>query len=329
MIEKIISNGYGALSASYLVIHETANPGATAANHVKLWSNPDYYYQVHYVADWTSIYHCVPDNRLCYHVGNGNQYCVGIELCHATSQSDFDKVYQTGVTFAADYLKAKGWGIDRLLSHKEAAERWGGSDHTDPISYFAAYGKSWDGFKQDVQKAMAGRIEVSAYVYDYAYYAQYSDLRKAFGAKQASYAQHFLTYGKHEGRQASVLFNPALYKAAYIDLQRAFGKEWADYYKHYISNGVKEGRKASYVFDPIFYRKKYADLQNAFGTDWKKYADHFLSCGMKEGRQGSAEFDPKKYKAKYKDLAKAFGNTWPAYYRHYEFYGRKEGRSID
>lgn len=154
--EKIISNGHGSLSPSYVCIHETANPGATALNHVSLWSRDDTY-AVHYVMDWTQIaYHCVPDDRLCWQVGNGNGYVVGIELCHATNSSDFAKVWDAGVEWAAWMLKKRGWGIDRLISHDDARRKWGGTDHTDPIGYFREYGKSWDQFVSAVKAKMNG-----------------------------------------------------------------------------------------------------------------------------------------------------------------------------
>lgn len=150
IIEDIISNGHGWLDASYIVIHETANPGATAKNHVDYWSRePDY--AVHYVGDWTDIvYHCVPDDRLCWQVGNGNPYVIGIELCHATNQNDFERVWNIGVEWAAMMLDRHGWGIDRLISHNDCSEWWGGSDHTDPLGYFEEYGKSWEQFKDEV-----------------------------------------------------------------------------------------------------------------------------------------------------------------------------------
>lgn len=154
--ENIISSGHGWLDASYICIHETANPGASAWNHVSYWSNDDTY-AVHYVMDWNGIaYHCVPDNRLCWQVGNGNGYVIGIELCHATNWSDFNKVWNNAVEWAAWILKKHGWGTGRLISHDTARRWWGGSDHTDPIGYFAEFGKSWDDFVRDVAKAMRG-----------------------------------------------------------------------------------------------------------------------------------------------------------------------------
>lgn len=153
--ERIVANGHGSLNASYLVIHETANPGASDDNHVTYWSNNPAY-AVHYVmdVDGSSVFHTVADNRKAWHVGNGNAYTVGIELCHATNQTDFDAQWTEAVKWAGDYLHSKGWGVDRLISHNEAALRWGGSDHTDPVGYFAQYGKSWAQFEAAVAAYM-------------------------------------------------------------------------------------------------------------------------------------------------------------------------------
>ena len=120
--ESIISQGHGWLSPSYVCIHETANPGATALNHVNYWSSDDTY-AVHYVMDWSGVaYHCVPDNRLCYQVGNGNAYVLGIELCHATNKADFQKVWDAAIDWAAWALKRHGWGTGRLWQPPSAPD---------------------------------------------------------------------------------------------------------------------------------------------------------------------------------------------------------------
>ena len=150
-VDRYVSNGHGYLNASYLVIHETANPGASAYNHTLLWARDDTY-AVHHVMelDGSTVYNTVPENRLCWHVGNGNGYTVGIELAHATDAADFAKQWGEAVKWAGDELRARGWDTSRLLSHYEAARRWGGSDHTDPNGYFRAYGKTWLEFKRAV-----------------------------------------------------------------------------------------------------------------------------------------------------------------------------------
>lgn len=153
--ETICNQGHGSLSADYLVIHETANPGASAYNHYRLYSR-GYSYAVHYVMelDGSVVYHTMADNRKSWSVGNGNSRVVSIELCHATSRADFDKQWEEAVKWAGDYLNSRGWGIDRMISHNDARRMWGGTDHTDPLSYFAQYGKSWNMFKAAVRDYM-------------------------------------------------------------------------------------------------------------------------------------------------------------------------------
>lgn len=153
--EAICSQGHGYNSAQYLTVHETANPGASADNHYRLYSR-GYAYAVQYVMDLdgSPVYHCMEDNRKAWAVGNGNSRCVNIELCHATNRADFNKQWDEAVKWCGDYLNKRGWGIDRLISHNDARQRWGGTDHTDPLSYFASYGKSWNMFKSEVAAYM-------------------------------------------------------------------------------------------------------------------------------------------------------------------------------
>ncbi len=154
-VNKYVSNGHGYLNASYLVIHETANPGASAYNHTLLWSRDDTY-AVHHVMelDGSKVYNTVPENRLCWQVG--------IELAHATNASDFAKQWNEAVKWAGDELRSRGWDTSRLLSHYEAAQRWGGSDHTDPNGYFRTYGKTWYEFKQAVAAYPSRRLMATA-----------------------------------------------------------------------------------------------------------------------------------------------------------------------
>lgn len=151
--QDIVNQGHGALAPTMLAVHSTANPGATAKNHRDLWSR-GYDYAVHYVSDWHEAYHTVPDNRLCWQVGNGNSTCVGLEICEATNKTDFDKGIEIAADVCAQILKAHGWGVDKMHPHQWFSQTYGGSDHTDPYPYFAQWGYSWDKFKRLVQSKM-------------------------------------------------------------------------------------------------------------------------------------------------------------------------------
>ena len=160
--ENIVASGHGYNAAQYLVVHETANPGASAWNHVLYWGNNPAY-AVHYVMelDGSTVYHTMYDDRLAWHVGNGNYQTVGIELAHATSQADFDAQWAEAVRWCGDYLASRGWGTDRLLSHDECRWIWGGTDHTDPTGYFASYGRTWAQFEECVAEYMGSGVVVT------------------------------------------------------------------------------------------------------------------------------------------------------------------------
>lgn len=156
---EIVSAGHGSLSPRYLVIHSTANPGATAENHVTYWRrNQPSVVMAHYVMDWTgggTVIQTQETDRLAWHVGNGNSRTYGIELCEATNPQDFEVEWRAAVEWAAMQLRSRGWGTDRLICHADASEWWGGT-HTDPTGYFARFGRSWGQFKADVAAYMAG-----------------------------------------------------------------------------------------------------------------------------------------------------------------------------
>lgn len=151
--EDIVSSGHGSIGKpKYIVIHETANPGATAQNHRDYWSRDDTY-AVHAVCDWKEIIHTVPYDRLCWHVGNANDFTIGIEICHATKKADFEKAWNNAVAWTKAVLKKFGMKPSQVVSHDYCSRTWGGSDHTDPIGYFKEYGRSWD----DFIKALGGK----------------------------------------------------------------------------------------------------------------------------------------------------------------------------
>lgn len=169
LIENIVDDGHGYLAPKYLVIHETGNDAATAdaLAHVRYWSSHPLC-MAHYVTDWNGIvYHTVRDDRMCYHVGNANPFTVGIELCRTARADRFEKVWDTGVEFAAWYLNKRGWGIDRMVSHAYCSHTWGGSDHEDPLSYFRQHGRTWAQFVQDVEERLGDDMPTPKEIWDY------------------------------------------------------------------------------------------------------------------------------------------------------------------
>ena len=75
------------------------------------------------------------------------------------------------------------------------------------------------------------------------YIASYGDLIQAFGANAAAGEQHYLRYGRAEGRRLDV-FDEKQYVANYPDLKSAFGNDGKAATIYFINFGYAEGRTA-------------------------------------------------------------------------------------
>lgn len=158
--EDIVNQGHGTLTPTLFAVHSTANPGATAKNHRDLWSR-GYDYAVHLVVDWTEAYQCVPFNRLCWHVGNGNTTCIGMEICEGTTRDQFNASIENAADVIAQVLRKLGWDSSRLRSHHWFSQNYGGSNHTDPDPYFSRWGYSWAQFINLVNQKMEATMAIS------------------------------------------------------------------------------------------------------------------------------------------------------------------------
>lgn len=156
--ERIVASGHGYFSPTLFCVHSTANKGATAANHVSYWSNNPAY-AVHLVSDWEEAYNTVDYAKMCWQVGNGNRYVEGLEICEATNREDFERGIDIAADVVAQRLRAHGWDTENLVTHAYCTERWGGSDHTDPLPYFKEWGYSWGEFVDLVQSKLNNESE--------------------------------------------------------------------------------------------------------------------------------------------------------------------------
>lgn len=142
---EIVNAGHGYLSPFLFAVHSTANPGATARNHRDLWAR-GWDYAVHLTSDWIEAIQCMEFDRLAWQVGNGNSTCIGLEICEATTQADFNRGIDIAADVVAQVLKARGWSPDVVHPHLWFGQVYGGSDHVDPRPYFAQWGYSWEKF---------------------------------------------------------------------------------------------------------------------------------------------------------------------------------------
>jgi N-acetylmuramoyl-L-alanine amidase CwlA len=157
------NRSYRALQSKGVVLHETANPGATDENHFNYFNNAYRGASAHVFVDWDSITQLVPWNERAWHAGpTANRQFLSLEMCRP-QQYDPDRftlVWNASVWCVA-YMLKNICGItevneETLLSHAEVSNRWGETDHQDPISYLAEYGKTMDDFRAAVQDVING-----------------------------------------------------------------------------------------------------------------------------------------------------------------------------
>lgn len=135
--------------------------------------------------------------------------------------------------------------------------------------------------------------DVHQILFDYIYYADKNDdLKRAFGYNKTALYNHWITYGKKEGRSPSSLYDPIFYRDKYGDLKQVFGNDYVALYNHFVTYGINEGRQASQYFSVEIYKANYEDLRNAFGTQSYnnvKYLQHWREYGLAEKRNGTSK----------------------------------------
>lgn len=147
-----------------IVLHETATPGATAENEYKFFNSGDRNASAHGFVDWDGFIQTVPYDEVAWHAGyTANHKYIGIEMCHAVSKADFEKVWNNTITVFAELMKKYGFSVSDITTHNEVSLRWHETDHTDPTGYFKKFGKTFDDFKNDLQKHINGGLTMTQY----------------------------------------------------------------------------------------------------------------------------------------------------------------------
>ena len=157
--EKLLQNNRPrtALHPVGIVIHSTANVGATALNHYNYWNNnPSAKSSAHYIVDWDRVLRLIPENEMSWHAGRtANKKYLGLEICETNNKDQFNRVWGNATWAVAEILKAHGWNTkDNVFSHNWIAKLYKETNHTDPYPYFSRMGKSWNEFLADVDKKM-------------------------------------------------------------------------------------------------------------------------------------------------------------------------------
>lgn len=114
------------MKAEYITIHNTSND-ASANNEVSYMINNNNQVSFHFAIDDKEVVQGLPINRNAWHCGDGNgegnRKSIGIEICYSKSGGErYKEAEDLSIKFTAQLLKERGWGIDRVRTHKSWTE---------------------------------------------------------------------------------------------------------------------------------------------------------------------------------------------------------------
>lgn len=153
--DKIVYRNHG--KPEGIVIHETADPGASAQDEA-IYFNREWgkiYAYVHAFADHKQVIQMMTPNYGVWGAGPmANSRFVQIELCEETTRNNFAKSVNNDAIWSAQILhryhlkpvNATHTGKGTVWSHHAVSTYLGGTDHTDPDGYFKRWGYSMDQF---------------------------------------------------------------------------------------------------------------------------------------------------------------------------------------
>lgn len=141
------NRSYTSLFSRGALIHSTATPGASAWSEYRYFNSGDRQSSAHAFIDWTEAIITVPLNEQAWHAGQyANPIYHGFELCEPLpgDREKFEAVWNNAVEFVRWYW---AHGFPRFLqTHDWATRTLGGTDHSDPVGFFASYGRTFEQF---------------------------------------------------------------------------------------------------------------------------------------------------------------------------------------
>lgn len=155
---------YNYKSGKYVgvVVHDTANDNSNINGEVNYMYNNYKNAFVHAYVNSNEIRQTAPADYLAWGAGaNANPYFYQIELVHAHSINEFAKSVNNDAYLTAYMLKRNGLkpkladnngGDGTVISHNAVSKYYGGSNHTDPVSYFNRWGYDMNQYFALVQK---------------------------------------------------------------------------------------------------------------------------------------------------------------------------------
>lgn len=138
-----------AMTPKYITVHNTAND-ASANNEAIYHNSNNNQVSFHYAVDDKEIVQVVPDNRTCWHCGdgkgNGNMKSIGVEICYSKSGGTrYNKAEANAVELVAQLLAKHNLKVADIRQHHD----WSGKDCPHRIRMLG----TWKSFLNRVQKA--------------------------------------------------------------------------------------------------------------------------------------------------------------------------------
>jgi N-acetylmuramoyl-L-alanine amidase CwlA len=142
-----------------IILHETATPNDTVENQFNYFNLQNRNASAHVFIDQNKILQFIPFTEIAWHAGRtANNSYIGIEMCHATNQYNFEEIYKKTIwLFTHIYLNVinpKIYNINEqnLMTHEQVSLKWKETNHVDPTSYLKKFGKNIEDFRFKVQE---------------------------------------------------------------------------------------------------------------------------------------------------------------------------------
>ncbi|MFD1472243.1 N-acetylmuramoyl-L-alanine amidase family protein [Companilactobacillus mishanensis] len=135
-----------------VVVHETATPGATAADEVSYFNNnwPTIQTYVHAFVDDTQILNIHSADYGVWGAGpTANAKYIQVELCEVSTTDQFARSVSNDAYYVASKLIQYGLPVEygkTVVSHDQTSKMYGETNHTDPTGYFAKWNYGMDQF---------------------------------------------------------------------------------------------------------------------------------------------------------------------------------------
>lgn len=165
-------------------------------------------------------------------------------------------------------------------------------------------------------------------LFDEIYYLnQNQDIKEAVAnGIFASGFEHFINFGKFEGRDPSVFFDTEYYLAQNPDVAQTVAAGTTSAIEHFINFGQSENRNPIFEFFTNFYLETYPDVATAVASNLITAYQHFIQSGLFEDREPGWGFNRSFYLENNHDVATIVNAGQMSSIQHYLTMGKAEGR---